>query len=105
MDRMSRPPLSPAEINELIAGLNRLARNLWWTWNQDSQELFQELSPRGGQSPGPAIEHATRTRIPLVKPPRRCDRDSASRAERALEITPGNPGSMSTRGSAPGGSI
>ena len=44
---MSRPPLSPAEINELIAGLNRLARNLWWTWNQDPQELFQELSPRG----------------------------------------------------------
>src|SRR5881409_2219037 len=50
MDRMSRPPLSPAEINELIAGLNRLARNLWWTWNQDSQELFQELSPRGWQN-------------------------------------------------------
>ncbi len=47
---MSRPPLSPAEINELIAGLNRLARNLWWTWNQDSQELFQELSPRGWQN-------------------------------------------------------
>src|SRR5437867_1672180 len=50
MDRMSRPPLSPAEINELIAGLNRLARNLWWTWNQDPQELFQELSPRGWQN-------------------------------------------------------
>src|SRR6266567_2035504 len=50
MDRMSRPPLSPAEINELIAGLNGLARNLWWTWNQDSQELFQELSPRGWQN-------------------------------------------------------
>src|SRR5213596_2051420 len=50
MDRMSRPPLSPAEINELIAGLNRLARNLWWTWNQDSQELFAELSPRGWQN-------------------------------------------------------
>ena len=31
---------------ELIAGLNRLARNLWWTWNQEAQELFQELSPR-----------------------------------------------------------
>src|SRR5438093_4202817 len=50
MDRMSRPPLSPAEINELSQGLHRLARNLWWTWNQDSQEIFQELSPRGWQN-------------------------------------------------------
>src|SRR5437762_4459417 len=50
MDRMSRPPLSPAEINELIAGLNRLVRNLWCTWNQDSQKVFQELAPRGWQN-------------------------------------------------------
>ncbi|HUR47469.1 MAG TPA: alpha-glucan family phosphorylase, partial [Candidatus Saccharimonadales bacterium] len=30
--------------------LNKLARNLWWTWNQESQEIFQELSPRGWQN-------------------------------------------------------
>src|SRR5262249_26037290 len=24
-----------------------LAHNLWWTWNQEAQEIFQELSPRG----------------------------------------------------------
>ncbi|MFT5493396.1 MAG: starch phosphorylase [Limisphaerales bacterium] len=35
---------------DLIAGLNRLARNLWWTWNQEAQELFQELSPRSWQN-------------------------------------------------------
>ncbi len=29
----------------LAAGLNRLARNLWWTWNQDAQAIFEELSP------------------------------------------------------------
>ena len=29
-----------------VAGLNRLARNLWWTWNQDAQDIFEELSPR-----------------------------------------------------------
>ena len=34
------------DATELVAGLNRLARNLWWTWNQEAQELFQELSPR-----------------------------------------------------------
>jgi len=34
----------------MITGLNRLARNLWWTWNQESQEVFQELSPRGWQN-------------------------------------------------------
>jgi len=29
----------------LTAGLNRLARNLWWTWNQDAQAIYEELSP------------------------------------------------------------
>ena len=33
-----------------MAGLNKLARNLWWTWDQGAQELFQELSPRGWQN-------------------------------------------------------
>ena len=47
---MNRKPLSPNELAELIVGLNRLARNLWWTWNQESQEIFQELSPRGWQN-------------------------------------------------------
>lgn len=47
---MSKKPLTPSELTELIAGLNRLARNLWWTWNQESQEIFQELSPRGWQN-------------------------------------------------------
>src|SRR6266496_4613363 len=47
---MSMKPLTPGELTELIAGLNRLARNLWWTWNQESQEIFQELSPRGWQN-------------------------------------------------------
>src|SRR5438477_356398 len=47
---MTKKPLSASELTELIAGLNRLARNLWWTWNQESQEIFQELSPRGWQN-------------------------------------------------------
>jgi starch phosphorylase len=47
---MNTPPLNTAEITELVAGLNRLARNLWWTWNQEAQEIFQELSPRGWQN-------------------------------------------------------
>ena len=47
---MTKKPLGPAELTELINGLNRLARNLWWTWNQESQEIFQELSPRGWQN-------------------------------------------------------
>src|SRR6266536_392999 len=47
---MDKKPLSPGELTELIVGLNRLARNLWWTWNQESQEIFQELSPRGWQN-------------------------------------------------------
>ncbi len=44
------PPLSATEVTELTVGLNRLARNLWWTWNQEAQEIFSELSPRGWQN-------------------------------------------------------
>src|SRR5712671_1131045 len=47
---MNTPPLSPGEITELTVGLNQLAHNLWWTWNQEAQELFQQLSPRGWQN-------------------------------------------------------
>ena len=47
---MDKTPLSPSELTDLILGLNRLARNLWWTWNQEPQEIFQELSPRGWQN-------------------------------------------------------
>src|SRR5438876_1292929 len=47
---MTEPSLSTHELTELSQGLHRLARNLWWTWNQDSQEIFQELSPRGWQN-------------------------------------------------------
>src|SRR6266581_7118152 len=47
---MDKKPLSASELTDLIVGLNRLARNLWWTWNQEAQEIFQELSPRGWQN-------------------------------------------------------
>ena len=40
----------PNEVAEMIAGLKRLACNLWWTWNEESQEIFHELSPRGWQN-------------------------------------------------------
>jgi starch phosphorylase len=47
---MTKNALSATELTELIGGLNRVARNLWWTWSQEAQELFQELSPRGWQN-------------------------------------------------------
>ena len=47
---MNSAPLSTSEITKLIDGLHRLAHNLWWTWNQGAQEIFQELSPRGWQN-------------------------------------------------------
>ncbi len=47
---MSNKPLTGKELSELTAGLNRLARNLWWTWDQEAQEVFQELSPRCWQN-------------------------------------------------------
>lgn len=47
---MTKASLSTAELKELTVGLHRLARNLWWTWNQEAQEIFHELSPRGWQN-------------------------------------------------------
>src|SRR5882724_2720147 len=47
---MTKQPLTSDQLTELTTGLNRLARNLWWTWDQASQEIFQELSPRGWQN-------------------------------------------------------
>ncbi|HEY3853501.1 MAG TPA: alpha-glucan family phosphorylase [Verrucomicrobiae bacterium] len=47
---MSKTALTPEELTKIIADLNRLARNIWWTWNQGAQEIFQELSPRCWQN-------------------------------------------------------
>lgn len=47
---MTERTLTSTELTELTLGLNRLARNLWWTWSQEAQEIFQELSPRGWQN-------------------------------------------------------
>ncbi len=47
---MSTTALSPEELTKIISDLNRLAHNLWWTWNQGAQEIFLELSPRCWQN-------------------------------------------------------
>src|SRR5215475_10101904 len=47
---MANQPLTATELTDLVTGLNKLARNLWWTWDQEAQEMFQELSPRGWQN-------------------------------------------------------
>ncbi|MEN9677561.1 MAG: hypothetical protein RIS76_3457 [Verrucomicrobiota bacterium] len=47
---MSLKPLTGPESKELADGLHRLARNLWWSWDQDAQELFHSLTPRGWQN-------------------------------------------------------
>jgi len=47
---MATIPLTAEAVTELINGLKQLSRNLWWTWDQEAQELFQELSPRGWQN-------------------------------------------------------
>src|SRR5580765_6847208 len=47
---MAKKPLTEKELTELISGLHKLAHNLWWTWDQQAQELFAELSPRCWQN-------------------------------------------------------
>lgn len=39
--------LTTTQLTELTNGLHRMARNLWWTWNQEAQQVFHDLSPRG----------------------------------------------------------
>lgn len=47
---MGEHVMTGQKLTELVGGLNKLARNLWWTWNQEAQEIFHELSPRGWQN-------------------------------------------------------
>src|SRR5471030_1241208 len=47
---MTKEPLAAAELGELVAGLKKLSRNIWWCWDQEAQDLFQELSPRAWQN-------------------------------------------------------
>src|SRR5579884_2421675 len=47
---MPNKPLTSEEVSQLTTGLNKLARNLWWTWDQEAQEIFEELSPRCWQN-------------------------------------------------------
>jgi starch phosphorylase len=47
---MTKKPLTGEELSSLIAGLHRVSRNLWWTWDQEAQELFHDLSPRCWQN-------------------------------------------------------
>jgi starch phosphorylase len=45
-----KKPLTVTELNELVAGLTKLSRNIWWCWNQEAQDLFYKLTPRGWQN-------------------------------------------------------
>jgi starch phosphorylase len=47
---MMKKPLAVEELNKLVAGLQKLSRNLWWSWDQEAQDFFYELSPRGWQN-------------------------------------------------------
>ncbi len=47
---MASKSLSTAELTQIKIALHKLARNIWWTWNQHAQELFAELSPRSWQN-------------------------------------------------------
>ncbi len=47
---MTNKPLTGDEVRELASGLHKMAHNLWWTWDQSAQEIFQDLSPRGWQN-------------------------------------------------------
>ena len=37
-------------LPDRLQALQKLAYNIWWCWNQEAQELFYKLSPRGWQN-------------------------------------------------------
>lgn len=41
-----------ATLPEELLGLERLANNLWWSWDNEAPGLFEELSPRGWRDSG-----------------------------------------------------
>jgi len=47
---MDNTPLPQSEINVLVEGLHKIACNLWGTWDQDTVEIFAQLSPRAWQN-------------------------------------------------------
>ncbi|HTL15720.1 MAG TPA: alpha-glucan family phosphorylase [Patescibacteria group bacterium] len=47
---MIKKALTKDEQTHMVERLHRLAHNLWWTWNEGAQDLFQELSPRCWQN-------------------------------------------------------
>src|SRR5437899_10954 len=80
---MTPEPLTNEALNELTIGLNRIARNLWWTWDEGAQEIFHELSPRGWQNlyhNAVAVLHVVPDPKLRGEPPPRCDKDSANLA-------------------------
>jgi glycogen phosphorylase len=42
---MEKDALSKSDHGSVPERLHNLARNLWWTWNPQGQEIFRELSP------------------------------------------------------------
>jgi glycogen phosphorylase len=36
----------PVNAHDLLTGLRHVSHNLWWSWNFDAQQVFQELAPR-----------------------------------------------------------
>lgn len=47
--KAAKPPAKKSAgtppAKDLIAGLRRLSKNLWWTWNTAPREVFRDLSP------------------------------------------------------------
>ncbi len=81
---MSKTALSPEELTKIIADLNRLARNIWWTWNQGAQEIFQELSPRCWQNLYHNAAAVLREVSDYELRVRLCDPEFAGRVEQVL---------------------
>lgn len=75
------PVRAGSRASDSIARLERLARNLWWTWNPDAKRLFESLDPALWR----ATHHNPIQTIRNLEPTRRETLDADARFIAALE--------------------
>ena len=84
-----RPRLFSFEVSatlpEELAGLHRLARNMWWCWDPDAPALFAELSPLAWEACGHNPVSFLQRVYPEDLKDRAADRAYVARLKRVLE--------------------
>ncbi|NTV47966.1 MAG: DUF3417 domain-containing protein, partial [Chlorobiales bacterium] len=54
-------------MQKKITSLNELSKNLWWSWDTEAKQIFEELSPllweRNNHNPVELLRHISRDEL------------------------------------------